>query len=268
MKRPLPRGWRANNGEDRGLHNPLVVSLVVMCFILGGIAIGARLRSRLPEHHLSPESENVVKLGVGLIATMSALVLGLLIASSKTTYDLKTNELNQITADSLLIDQLLAQYGPETKPIREQLRDSLQAMTNMLWNEEKGTSRVFTPSSAGVEVYRLLNGLSPQTDMQRALSSQISETTKHLSQLRLVLFAQSDSAIPSPFIFILMFWLTLIFGSFSLFGPTNPTVLAFLILCAASAAGAIFFILQLNDPFAGILQIPKSTLINAVGPVT
>ena len=249
------------------MHNPLTVSLVVMCFILGSIAIGARLRTRLPEHHLSPESENVVKLGVGLIATMSALVLGLLIASAKTTYDLKTNELNQITADSLLIDQLLAQYGPETKPIREQLRDSLQAMTNILWNEKKGT-RAFTPSSAGVETYQLLNGLSPQTDMQRALSSQISETTKHLSQLRLMLFAQSDSAIPSPFIFILMFWLTLIFGSFGLFGPTNFTVLAFLTLCAASAAGAIFFILQLNDPFAGILQIPKATLINALGPVT
>jgi hypothetical protein len=162
----------------------------------------------------------------------------------------------------LLIDQLLAQYGPETKPIREHLRTSLQMMADMLWNED------FAPSSAGLETYRLLNSLSPGTDLQRALSVQISETTKHLSQLRLILFAQSDSSIPSPFVFILMCWLTLIFGSFSLFGPANATVLVFLVLCAASAAGAIFLILQLNDPFAGILQIPKTTLLNALGPVT
>lgn len=198
---------------------------------------------------------------------MSALVLGLLIASAKTTYDLKTNELNQMIADSLLIDQLLAQYGPETKPILEELRNSLRAISDTLWNEEKNTSRKFTPSSAGVETYRLINNLSPQNDAQRALSGQISEATKHLSQLRLLLFAQGDSSIPTPFVLILMFWLTLIFGSFSLFGPANPTVLAFLVLCAASAAGAIFFILQLNDPFTGILQIQKARLLGALGPV-
>ena len=220
------------------MHNPLVISFIFMCFILAGTAVGAYLRSRLPEHHLSQDSENVVKLGVGLIATMSALVLGLLIASAKTAYDLKTNELNQIIADSLLIDQLLAQYGPETKPVREELRNSLRAIADTLWSEEKNAPRMFTPSSAGVETYRLINNLSPQNDAQRALRSQISETTKHLTQLRLLLFAQGDSAIPAPFIFILMFWLTLIFASFSLFGPSNPTVLAFLVLCAASAAGA------------------------------
>ena len=126
-----------------------------MCSILAGIAIGARLRSRLPEHHLSPESENVIKLGIGLIGTMSALVLGLLIASAQTTYDRKRNELNQITADGLLIDQLLAQYGPETKPIREHLRTSLQMMADMLWYEDEGTPRAFAPSSAGLETYRL-----------------------------------------------------------------------------------------------------------------
>jgi hypothetical protein len=207
-------------------------------------------------------------LGVGLVATMSALVLGLLIASAKTTYDLKTNELNQIIADSLLIDQLLVQYGPETKPIREELRNSLRAITGTLWSEEKNTPRTFTPSSAGVETYRMINSLSPQNEAQRALANQISDTTKHLLQLRLLLFAQGDSSIPAPFIFVLVFWLTLIFGSFSLFGPANPTVFAFLVLCAASASGAIFFILQLNDPFSGILQIPRATLLNALGPVT
>jgi hypothetical protein len=227
--------------------------------------IGVWLRARLPEHHLSKESESVVKMGVGLIATLSALVLGLLIASANSTYDTKRNEVNQITADIVMIDQLLGEYGPELKPAREQLRSSVRGMVQTLWNEDAPVSHAFTPTAASMATWRLVNSLPAQTEAQRALSSQIAQAANHLSQLRLLLFAQRGGSIPTPFLVILVFWLATIFASFSLFGPMNATVLAFTCLFALSAAGAIFLIYELSNPFTGMLQISKTAMLDALG---
>ena len=244
--------------------NPMMVALICLCFILAGTLVGVWLRSRLPAQHLSKESESVVKLGVGLIATLSALVLGLLISSAKSTYDAKASEVNQITANIIMIDQLLSEYGPEVRPAREKLRSSVQKMWNQ-GNEKSANSGAFTPTAAGVETWRLVNSLPTQTEMQRSLSGQIAEAAKSLSQLRLLLFAQSGGSIPAPFLVILVFWLAIIFASFSLFGPMNTTVLAFTFLFAVSAAGAIFLIYELNSPFTGMLQISKTSMLDALG---
>ena len=248
------------------IQNSTQVALISLCFILGGTFIGAWLRSRLPEHHLSKESESVVKLGVGLIATLSALVLGLLIASAKNTYDTKVSEVNQITANVILIDQLLAESGPDGRHVREQLRSGAEGMAHKLWNDEsRADSHAFTPTAAGVETWRLLRSLPTQTEAQRGLSGQITEAATRLSQLRLLLFAQSGGSIPIPFLVMLVFWLAIIFASFSLFGPMNTTVLAFTFLFAMSAAGAIFLIYELDSPFTGMLQISKTTMLDALG---
>jgi hypothetical protein len=76
------------------------------------------LRRALPKHHLNKDSQDVVRLGVGLIATMAALVLGLLITAAKSSFDTQGTQINQITADIVLLDSLLARYGPEARPIR------------------------------------------------------------------------------------------------------------------------------------------------------
>jgi hypothetical protein len=249
-------------------QNPMMVALICLCFILAGTILGAWLRRRLPEHHLNKESESVVKLGVGLIATLSALVLGLLISSAKSTYDAKASEVNQITANVIMIDQLLSEYGPEVKPAREKLRSSVQGLVQTMWNEgneKSANSGSFTPTAAGVETWRLVNSLPTQTEMQRSLSGQIAEAAKSLSQLRLLLFAQRGGSIPAPFLVILVFWLAIIFASLSLFGPMNTTVLAFTFLFAVSAAGAIFLIYELNSPFTGMLQISKTSMLDALG---
>ena len=207
-------------------------------------------------------------MGVGLIATMSALVLGLLIASAKSTYDTKANEVNQITADIVMVDQLFAEFGPEVRQAREQLRGSVRGMAQKLWketNENSPGSHGFTPTAASLATWRLVNSLPAQTDAQRALSSQIAQAATHLSQLRLLLFAQSGGSIPTPFLVILVFWLAIIFASFSLFGPMNSTVLAFTFLFALSAAGAIFLIYELSNPFTGLLQIPRTAMLDALG---
>jgi hypothetical protein len=250
------------------IQDPTLVALISLCFILGGTFLGVWLRSRLPEHHLSKDSESVVKLGVGLIATLSALVLGLLIASAKSTYDTKVSEVNQITANIILIDQLLAEYGPDVRPAREALRSGVEGMVHKLWNDENeksANSHAFTPTAASVETWRLVRSLPAQTDAQRGLSSQITDAATRLSQLRLLLFAQSGGSIPTPFLVILVFWLAIIFASFSLFGPMNTTVLAFTFLCAVSAAGAIFLIYELDSPFTGLLQISRTAMLDALG---
>jgi hypothetical protein len=115
------------------------------------------------------------------------------------------------------------------------------------------------------DMARLVNSLPAQTDAQRALSNQIAQAATHLSQLRLLLFAQSGGAIPTPFLVILVFWLATIITSFSLFGPMNATVLAFTCLFALSAAGAIFLIYELNNPFTGMLQISRTAMLDALG---
>ena len=250
------------------MQNPMMVALICLCFILAGTFVGVWLRRRLPEHHLSKESESVVKLGVGLIATLSALVLGLLISSAKSTYDAKVSEVNQITANIILIDQLLSEYGPEVRPAREKLRTSLQGIVQKMWNEgneKSANSSAFTPTAAIMETWRLVQSLPTQTEKQRGLSSQITEAAKSLTQLRLLLFAQSGGSIPSPFLVVLVFWLAIIFASFSLFGPMNTTVLAFTFLFAVSAAGAIFLIYELDNPFTGMLQISRTAMLDALG---
>jgi hypothetical protein len=103
----------------------LTLSGIIFVLTLGGIFLGTLLRRTLPEHHLNEHAGDVVRLGVGLIATIAALVLGLLIAAAKGSFDTQTSQVRQITANLILLDNVLAQYGPEARPIREQIRSTV-----------------------------------------------------------------------------------------------------------------------------------------------
>ena len=103
----------------------LILSVIIFLLTVGGIFIGTLLRRTLPEHHLNEHARDVVRLGVGLIATIAALVLGLLIAAAKGSFDTQISQVRQITADLILLDNILAQYGPEARPIREQIRSTV-----------------------------------------------------------------------------------------------------------------------------------------------
>jgi hypothetical protein len=224
------------------------------------------LRSTLPQHHLSKESQDVVRLGVGLIATIAALVLGLLIAAAKGSFDTQSGQVKQITADVILIDALLEQYGPEALPIRSEMRKVIGPFADRLWHEKPAAAAApFAMNAATESVYVAIQALSPRNDLQRSLQSRAAQVSTDLAQTRLLLFAESDSAIPAPFIAILAFWLIIIFASFSLFAALNVTVFTFLSLFALSASCAIFLILELSEPFTGLLMIPSAPLRNALG---
>jgi hypothetical protein len=93
------------------------------------------LRRILPEHHLNADSKDIVKLGMGLIATMSALVLGLLIASAKGSYDTQRTEVTQMSADIVQLDRVLAHYGPQAKEARDLERSVVMVGLDMIWSD-------------------------------------------------------------------------------------------------------------------------------------
>jgi hypothetical protein len=245
-----------------------VLSCLIFALTLGGIVLGALLRTTLPQHHLSKDSQDVVRLGVGLIATIAALVLGLLIAAAKGSFDTQSGQVKQITADMILLDLLLEKYGPEALPIRVEMRSVIGPLADRLWHEKLADAAGPIAKDTKAEgVYVAIQALSPKNDLQRSLQSRAAQISTDLAQIRLLLFAESDSAIPAPFIAILAFWLIIIFASFSLFAELNVTVFSFLALFALSASGAIFLILELSQPFTGLLMIPSAPLRNALGPI-
>jgi Protein of unknown function (DUF4239) len=244
------------------------LSGIIFLLTLGGIFLGTLLRRILPKHHLSEDAQNVVRLGVGLIATIAALLLGLLIAAAKGSFDTQNTQVKQITADLILLDNILAQYGPEARPIRTQMRGTIGPFADQLWREKQARVAVpFETNVAAEKVYLEIQGLSPQNDLQRSLQSRAAQLSNDLAQARLLLFVESDSLIPTPFLAILAFWLVIIFASFSLFSPLNVTVFTCLSLFALSAACAIFLILELSRPFTGLLAISSAPLRNALGPL-
>jgi hypothetical protein len=247
---------------------PAVLSCVIFALTLGGIVLGALLRTTLPQHHLSKESQDVVRLGAGLVATIAALVLGLLIAAAKGSFDTQSGQVKQITADIILLDALLEQYGPDALPIRVEMRNAIGPLADRLWHEKPAAAAApFAMNAKAEGVYIAIQALSPKNDLQRSLQARAAQISTDLAQTRLLLFVESDSAIPAPFIAILAFWLIIIFASFSLFAALNVTVFSFLSLFALSASGAIFLILELSEPFTGLLMIPSAPLRNALAPL-
>ncbi len=210
----------------------------------------------------------MVRLGVGLIATIAALVLGLLIAAAKSSFDTQSNQIKQITANVILLDNLLAQYGPEARPTREEMRSTIGPFADQLWREKVArTAGPFETNASAERIYVEIQTLSPRTDLQRSLQARAAQISTDVAQTRLLLFVESDNLIPAPFLAILVFWLVIIFASFSLFSTLNVTVLAFLSLFALSASCAIFLILELSRPFTGLMMISSAPLRHALGPL-
>ncbi|MGB8684358.1 MAG: hypothetical protein WCD12_15840 [Candidatus Binatus sp.] len=248
--------------------SPIAVGCIVLACVFGGALLGMALQTILPEHHLSVDSRDVIKLGMGLIATMSALVLALLISSAKGSYDTQRNELTQAAANIILVDRVLAHYGPESKEARDLLQLSVAGMIDRIWPSDPAANAKLGPTTAGGELFfDKIQELTPQNDVQRALQAEAVRMSIDIGQARLLLFEQSGRSIPMPFLVLLIFWVTVIFLSFGLFAPHNATVIATLFLCALSVSGAIFLIMELDRPFGGMIQISSAPLRSAIASI-
>jgi len=244
------------------MNAPAIASLTVASTFACAWA-GTLIRSRLPESHLGKESQDVVRLGMGLVATMTALLLGLVTAAAKGTFDSQDVAIRASAVNILTLDRHLANYGPDAAPIREQLRQALALRVQVWWAKADdaapapGANQGTPPAEA---IQNAILALTPVTETQRWHRSEAIRLTEDVVKTRWRMLATSAGAVPPAFLTVVIFWLMATFTSFGLYAPRNLTVLGVLFVASVSVGAAVFLILELDGPLTGVVRISPEPL--------
>ena len=244
-----------------------VVALLVFTAQLAGWACGRFVRRRLPAEHLSSATRDSVVLLAGMVATLSALVLGLMISSAKTSFDSDRASVVEIAADVLVIDRALAQYGDQAKPARDALRGFLErAIEGMTLYEHRIDAEAVTqePMPHMAQLQASLLALAPTTEAQRWLRARALTLSGELERAR-VLFAERGTGSISPaFLFVLTAWLAMLYVALALFAPSNATATLTAFGSALAFAAGIFLILELDPSFRGLIRLSHDPLVKTL----
>jgi hypothetical protein len=234
----------------------ITFSIVVLVCAFASWMAGMLISPKLPDQHLSSDSKDVVRLGMGLVATTVALVLGLLVSSAKSFYDTQNNEVTQLAANLVVMDRILAHYGPETGEARAALRDAVAHWRNL---PESGFLNAKTDY-----LFDKIQDLNPKDENQKTLKAQATSLAIQMGEMRWLMYEQKAVPVPKLLLAMLISWLVILFASFGLFAPRNLTVQAGLFMSALAVSGAIFLILEMYQPYTGLIRVSDAPLKAAV----
>ena len=239
--------------------------LISLC-VLGGALLGMVLNRVLPPEHIGEKTEKIINISVGLIATLAALVLGLLVASTKSAFDAKSEEIRQSAVRIVLLDRTLRQIGLEAAPARAILLDLTRQRLMQNWGESFASAKrdgTRTEAAAAEKLQTNLLNLKAEDDGQKWLRTRALNLSAELEHARLLL-ENFESSIQRPFLVVLVIWLAVIFASLGMFAPRNHTAKVAIIVCALSVTTAIFLILEMDQPFDGLMQISNLPIREAL----
>jgi hypothetical protein len=245
----------------------LTISSIVFALVFTGALLGMRLEKILPQEHLNPDAKDVIKVSMATVATVAALVLGLLTATAKTSFDDREAELRKMAELVILLDRTMANYGPETAEGRTLLKENLAARINLIWPEESAGKVAPEGIGRGEGVERVretIFDLSPTNDTQQWLQATALQITRDIEAARWSMLEQIGSDIQWPLLGIVVFWLAAVFASFGLFAPHNPTVSVVLFVAALCVAGSVYLILEMDQPYTGLVKLSSEPLRTAL----
>ncbi len=243
------------------------LALISFACIFSGTLLGLTVRKMLPQEHLSEDSKDAVKVGAGMISMMAALVLGLLVSSAKNSFDSANTAVTEGSAKVIMMDRLLAQYGPEAKVLREDLRRGMTLAVNILWPEAGSVEdnlKTYERTAPMEILLKKIRELKPQNDTQRDVQVRVQALAHELLLSRWLQLEQAQTTLPMPFLIILLFWLTLLYTSFGLLAPRNATVITVMFLGALALATAIFLIVEMSRPLAGAIKVSSAPMLKAL----
>jgi hypothetical protein len=243
----------------------IIIGLISFAAIFGGVLIGRFAAGRLPDHHLSSETQSAVTVSVAVIGTLSALVLGLMITTANSSFSARSDEVRELSLQLIRMDRNLRRYGPEADDARAKLRDWAVAKTQQLF-PEKGQRQPSSEETIAMleSVQDAILVLTPKDERQKYLRTLCATLSSTLIQARWSLEQRTGHSTPIPFLVLLIFWLAIVFASFGLFAPANPTALVALLLCSLAVSGGIVLIEELDKPLSGFIHISSDSMRKAL----
>ena len=248
------------------MSSPLIAFIIFAC-MLTGMALGSYLRLVLPDAHTQADSKDILLTSAGMMATLVALIIGLLVTSAKSTFDEASSSITQGGAKIITLDYYLSHYGPEANGTRELLRKAVASGIKRIWPNDRmqgaDLSKMETATDVA-DVYNNIREFSPKNESQKYFQTQALQLSADMMQSRWMLIEQSQTKLPRIFLVVLTFWLTILFAQFGMLAPRNRTALTALFICAISISCAIFLILELNAPLEGAIKVPSAPLHKAL----
>ena len=248
------------------MQNPLIIGCVVFLILLVGALAGWMTRQRLQAHHLTDDTKSLVSVSMAVVATVSALVLGLLISNANSSFSSLGGEVTALSAQILRLDQMLQRYGPETMPARQTLRQYAEHKTADMFPDDPADFHLGNPATYALlqRVEDSMLALKPANPRDKWWLDQAMTLAAKIGDTRWLLTQQLEQGTPKPFLALLVFWLVLLFASFGLFAPRNFISAVTLTLCALAVAGAVGMILELEKGFGGLVHISPEPMRHAV----
>jgi hypothetical protein len=255
-----------------------ISSVIVFAVMCASAAFGFFIHSRLPEKHRSPQSIALVQLMITLLVTFAAIVLGLLTTSVKAGFDAAYNARGEDAAQLAQLDRCLRDYGPETAPMREQLRTYVAAVIASTWPNEPRPAGINLPDVSKMpltgespvlsdilsDVGLALRSLRPADGVHERLLADCDEQYDEVLKARWKVVEGAAGSIAPPFYWVMVVWLAILFGSFGLTARPNTMVATVTVLCALSITVAVFVILDMDEPYGGLFGVPSTAMRNAL----
>jgi hypothetical protein len=246
------------------MHEILVSAAIFVCLVVA--AIGSLVVSqKLPARYRDDDTHNVVRLAANIFVVTTSLVLGLLINSSKNTYEAVDRNMHAFATDLILLDRSLRHYGPETADVRQRLAAYIRKAVDGTW--PASGSPVLDDRAAEHlldDVATALTAIRPSDPVRAELWRQAEVNFQNVVKRRWVLIEESEGTIPAVFLVMLVLWLILIFASYGFRAPRNAVVVTTLVMAALLIAGSIYLILDMDVPFSGPIQISPAPLLRAL----
>jgi hypothetical protein len=247
--------------------NVTAISLLVTACVFAGGVFGLQLHRWLPERHLTKETQDVVRLGTGMVSVLASLVFGLLIATAKSASDTTDREMRSYATDLILLDRTLRSYGEGAASPRALLRRSTTRTIQDIWPMPGGHVVGLDDVSAVrmlEQVQEAIRAMNPVGAEQRSIRDQASQTATSLLRQRWILIEQAGHSVRPVVLFVLVSWTVAIFISFGLNAPRNATVAGAFLMCSFAIGGAVFLILEMDSPFEGMLRLAAQPMLNAL----